>query len=158
MQYPVEQEIKERLSVLKVIIDHEGENNPEAIKEYQALVDLLVGQKSKWKYLWQNPAWVEWKRKHQSEVMVNLWDTVWQHKRIEFFCPMVDDDGFLVEVHYKEVLARLKGGWLLENDEFSIWSNDEKNPVRIDLTEDRIKGCDEVVRLLEAGWKISKPV
>ena len=168
MNYMTESIIKARLDELKEIIDNEGENNKAAIKEYNALVDLLVGQKARWKYLWKDPDWATWKSKHHSKVMKDLWDTVWAYKRkaeaeepdMSFstreFKPMVDDDGCLVQVKKEEILDRLKEGWLLECDTLSLWNKDKGRYQTIDLKEDRLDACDTIRDMLDKGWSIGK--
>ena len=167
--YPTDEYIKQRLAELSQIINAESSNNTEAIKEYNALVDLLIGNKSRWKYLWKDPKWAEWKSKHHSQVMKGLWDTVWVHRRtkpteeeqipleeslpIEDYTEMVDEDGFSSLVPREEILGRLLEGWLLECDEIVLSFGEDIK--RIDLSEERLLGCDEVKDLMEKGWALN---
>jgi len=160
--------IKARLEELKEIIDTQGDSNKVAIKEYNALVDILIGQKSRWKYLWKDAEWADWKSKHQSKVMKDLWDTVWAYKRkpeevpdLSFstreFKPMVDEEGCLVQVKREEILERLIEGWLLECDTLSLWNKDKAKYHQIDLREDRLDACDTIKDMLTKGWTVGKP-
>lgn len=163
--YPTDEYIKQRLAELASLINADGKNNAEAIKEYNALVDLLIGNKSRWKYLWKDPKWAEWKSKHHSQVMKELWDTVWVHKRrvkpeveepllLEEDCTeMVDEDGFSSLVRKEDILGRLGEGWLLECDEVVLSLGEDSK--RIDLSDERLLGCDEVKDLMEKGWAIN---
>lgn len=134
---------------------------------------------AKWKKLWADPEWAEKKREHHSQVMKDLWNTQWSHKRKDDteeeevkqpvvkqpkepklskreWRDMVDADGWLVKVNKKEIADRLEEGWLFDCDTICLWSSDLGVYRRISLLEERIEACEEIKDMLKRGWTIGK--
>lgn len=177
---------KERLSIVSLELSKVTHGSWEA-KQLQAewyqlenlISKLQRSALAKWKRLWADPEWADKKKIHQSQVMKDLWNNEWSHKRKEEnddevvevkpakepkepklskreWKDMVDSDGWLVKVNKKDILDRLDEGWLFDCDSICLWNNDMGVYRRVSLIEERVEACEHIRGMLKCGWTIGK--